>query len=154
MDFSGATPREAAERLFDFVRQLAEDKGMDFGYQAGGASFVRRCEMYARSISGTSFYLEMNIRGDSSLLAALALFRSGHGHGQMTSVGNSALLELQRDDEGIYRWHRLPANLNKSGTKLHRCRGALWFPLMSEYVADLLLASCDVAPEVGTTAHG
>jgi hypothetical protein len=142
MDFSGATPREAAERLFDFVRQLAEDKGMDFGYQAGGASFARRCEMYARSISGTLFYLEMNIRGDSPLLAALALFRSRHGHGQMTGVGNSALLELRRDDEGMYRWHRLPAKLSDSGTKLRRCPDVLWFPLMSEYVADLLLALC------------
>jgi hypothetical protein len=150
MDFSGATPREAAERLFDFVQHLADEKGMDFGYQASGASLERRCEVYACSISGASFYLEMNIRGDSPLLAALALFRSRHGHGQMAGAGNAALLELRSDDEGIYRWHRLPANLDKSGTKLRRCRDALWFPLMSEYVEEFLLTSSEAAPEVGT----
>jgi hypothetical protein len=50
------------------------------------------------------------------------------------------LLELRRDEEKEYRWHRVAAHWTMRYKRVKRAREAHWFPLTDQFLTDLLTA--------------
>ena len=133
MDFKGETLAEASDELMRFAVELACEAGSPI--ERGWNGILGR----KRSVSCERFFLA--VRFDTDLRVKLKLKISDSprrfGRGRFVCGATAAVLELRADEEGMVRWHRIPARV-KRGTGVRPLRDAHWFPLTSEYILDAL----------------
>lgn len=136
MDFKGETLAEASDELVRFAVELAGNTGSPI--ERGWNGILGR----KRSVSCERFFLA--VRFDTDLRVKLKLKLNScprrFGRGRFVCGSTAAVLELRADEEGMVRWHRLPARV-KGGCRVAALRDPHWFPLTSDYILDALSAS-------------
>jgi hypothetical protein len=129
MDFKGETPQLAAAQLLEFLHGLA-----------AAEDATLRCAHVAAD-------------GPRMLWLKRKLGLARHGGGYLLFRGASARLRLLRDEEGIYRWHRIagrPGLLRPVAP----ARGAHWFPLLESHLRELAAAEAPKTAKVLTMKTG
>lgn len=131
IDFKGATAAEAAEALIRFILESASEQSPTVTHHGGIAK--KAC-----TIVLAHFHAEIVV--DAQSLSFVKQKGGIHGHfgsGYVTTPRVAMLLELRRDDEGWYRWYRVPATVGFLN-RLVPAQDARWFPLVSSVLTELL----------------
>jgi len=139
MDFKGETPAEAAGKLIEFLQEFATEKGETFEVHRTGVAGSKV------SIAAANFSAVISFNGKTlSRLKHKAKWESSFGSGHLQTAKSTTLLKLVIDEEGFYRWHRIPAK-QRLLNRLTPASGAFWFPLVSEFISQVL--SVEELPE-------
>src|SRR5579872_3340540 len=135
MDFSGATIVDAKNRLWSFVEQACDGLGISLQQNGGIHTDVNATSVRLVSASGCSFYLETNVVDETMAQKSPDSDKSLFGGGHVLKRGAHIMLELRRDEDGLYRWWGAPLLLDAEVMSVIPTDGRP-FVLTQEYVAD------------------
>jgi hypothetical protein len=134
MDFYGESPAEAADVLLRFLEALSDKTGRPIRVTRGGIV------QHWLKVTAEDFELELHFDRKSTVKMKyqVGMLTESFGHGAFLFPRTASVLQLQRDDEGFFRWHRHSARLTRNRRSARAIHGAHWFPLVDEYVIEAL----------------